>query len=29
MDPIVAYAIETGDWPEGFDPHGTIYAAPE
>jgi hypothetical protein len=27
MDPIVAHAIETGDWPLGFNPRGTVYAA--
>jgi hypothetical protein len=29
MDPIVAHAIETGDWPVGFKPRGTMYAASE
>jgi hypothetical protein len=27
VDEIVAHALDTGDWPPGFDARGTLYAA--
>jgi hypothetical protein len=29
MDEITAHALDTGEWPPGFDAHGTLYAAAE
>jgi hypothetical protein len=29
VDEIAAHALDTGDWPAGFDPRGTVYAAAE